>query len=279
MRIAKISIPFSPKIALGALLALTTAACGHENKLYRDPARPMVIPAISHTQASRLPLDFFDQSVNLAAAEVALDGVTTTSIAILLETNTSTNPPGGFNGSGTGNRAVLGLAINSPKKLSSLSGGVTFDAKSVNGAEKVGVSIVVDLDCTGTGASTRILNATPTNLAPGSAQADGYTRFSAGFDEARWLVSGSDITDPGNPATILVPASGSSVTLTDLISKFPDACVHNATNTDDALAKGLASAGVLLTVGEPTTVTLNKVFINRVTIGSTVHSNTAWGNP
>jgi len=276
MTFVRTSVTLSSRAGFCILLAFLTAACGHENKLYRDPARPMVTPAIANTQASRLPLDFFDQSVNLATAEVSLDGTTTTSLAILLEANAGTSPAGGFNGSGTGNRALLGLAINSPRKLSSIPGGITFDAKSISGSEKIGVSLLMDLDCTG--ASTRVLNATAVNLAPGTAQAAGYIRFSAAFDETRWLVSGSDITDPGNPATVLIPSSGGAVALTDLIAKFPNVCIHNATNSDDALPKGLASAGVLFTLGDPTTATLNQVFINRISVGSTVHSSADWGS-
>ncbi len=273
--------PSRKKALFSALLAVTTAlttvACGHENKLYRDPDPPMVTPAIASTQpGSPLPQDFFDQSINLASSEIALDGTTTTSIAILLETKAGTSPAGGFNGSGTGHRAVLGIAINTPKKLSALTGGITFDAKTITGSEKIAVSILVDLDCTGT--STRVLTALGADLAPGTAQADSYTRFSADFTQARWLVSGSDITDPGNPATILVPGSGSPADLTALISKYPNACIHNAINADDALAKGLASAGVLLTLGTPTTTSLNQAFINRVTIGSTVHAHGDWGS-
>jgi hypothetical protein len=262
-----------PLVAL-SVLALVSAACGRTTKIYSDPAAPQ-IATITGNMKNPLPAGYFDHSVNQGMVDITLDGTTATSLAIRLQIKAGTNAAGGFNGSGTGNRALLGQGTHSGKKLVDLAN-FSFDAKSVNGADALSLLLLVDLDCSG--ATSRVFSAAAADLAPGTSQASGYTRYSADTNEAKWHVSGAAIKDPSDNAITLVPSSGAAASLSAFLAKYPNACIFNGVNSDDGLPKTTPTAGVLLSLGSSTSIVLSTLFVNRIAIGTDVYEGLEWGS-
>lgn len=271
--------------ALWPCVLLVLGACGRETKIYPDP-HPATTSSLPTDPTitigdgrNPLPKNFFDQSVNQAKVDIAIDGVSATSTALRLQTFPTTNAAGGFNGSGTGNRALLGQAKYSQTKLSAL-GTITFDTKIATGTEGVSISLIVDLDCTAT-LSPRVLIADSVALAPGTSQPGGYSRMSADVSTAVWQISGASLKDPSDASIELISALGSAThsTLTSLLAKYPNACVRNLASGDDSFPKNIPTAGVIFTLGDGNTTAANSAFINRITIGSDVYDAQTWGQP
>lgn len=268
----------SPKpglLLLAPLLVALSIGCSRETKVYQDPLDPVSIddttePPITTDGRALLPTGFYNQSVNCALVDVALDGATADSKAIRLQTLPGTNDVGSFNGTGQGNRALLGLAPYGDVQLSMLTG-ITFDSKSLVGTETVSVHLIVDLACDGT--SIRVLTANKASLGSGTSVADGYTRFSALLNEARWKANGAAITDPDDGSVTLVAgtADASASALDAFLVKYPAACLKNTASGDDDMPKSLPTAAVLFSLGDSSTTTANTAFIKRITVGDDVY--------
>jgi hypothetical protein len=292
------------------LLCIGLFGCGHQNTIYPDTNSENPIsgtqsgnPPASGGQIAQMPQGFFDESVNLASVNIGLDGSSTSSLGIKFKINPGTNPVGSFNGPGTGSRAILGIALYSGKKLSdwisgtgssatSISGTPTIniDVKSVNGEAPVAISLLINLDCSDGGSptgSTRLIVTTPEvsqNTSSSTPPTPGYIRMTADLTKAAWFTADVAITDPSNPATILLPSlppPGQSPTagmdLSALLAKFPNACLQNAVNTASLLPTHEMSSAIMISLGDDSTTTLNEIFVNRISIGADLYSSEAWG--
>ncbi len=260
-------IRFAAATSAVALIAMNVA-CSRETSVYTDPKAPASVTPVSTDTRAYLPKEFYGQSVNRATVEIQPDGVTANSKALRFQTVSGTSDVGGFNGSGTGNRAILGLGSLHGTPVSQAEP-VTFDAKTFTGAEAIGVSLQIDLACDA--AQIHVLSAAGSAIASEttSSSGDGYTRFSASIASSIWLARTAPILDPDN-ASILVPTSGTPVSLSALLAKYPAACLKNAATTAGDLPKGIPTAAVLWTLGQDSTTTLNSTFIRRLTVGSQV---------
>ncbi len=263
------------------LLGLSlTAACGRETKIYNDPkpdTGAQDVPPSIIIEPRSLPTGFFDQSVNQAVVDLALDG--DSKVAVRMKTSSQTQAAGGFNGTGGGNRALLGLGKHSDLKVTELSS-ITFDRKTIEGSEPLTVLLSVDLQCDGS--STRLLSADSQKLEPGATpQADDYSRINADLALEVWSVSGQAIVDPSDATLELVSSVSDAKpkSLTKFMQAYPKACLKNAKTQDDGLPKNLTTAGILISLGTPDTKTNSTTFINRVSVGNTVYEASEWVKP
>lgn len=254
--------------ALSAGLLSGTLGCSRDTSVYPDaPANVAVIPVSTDGRAF-LPKDFYNQSVNQASVELQPDGTSATAKAIRFQTTSFTNTSGGFNGAGLGNRAILGLGTWHGRPLGQAEP-LTFDAKNFAGIETIGVTLQLDLQCDG--AQIRVLHAAGPDIGAQTTtpQTDGYTRFTASTVAAIWLSPTGPVLDP-DASTVLVPATGTPVSLAALLAKYPAACLKNAASGAPDLAKGIPTAAILWNLGTDATTTTNKTFVRRFTVGSEV---------
>lgn len=265
--------PIKNRLHLSILSALAIAAvgigCARETTVYSDPVSPSAVSPVSTNDPTALPTPFANQSVNRAAVEKQPDGVSATSKAIRFQTSSGANSIGGFNGSGLGNRAILGVGGWQSRPVGQAEP-LTFDAKYISGSEGIGANLQIDLKCDGT--MIRVVNASAANIdaQTHSAVSDGYIRFTASTLAPIWISPTAAITDPGTSA-VLVPASGPGVSLSNLLSKFPAACLKNAVTNAIDLPDRVSTNAVLLSLGSDSTTSENTVFVRRISIGSEIH--------
>lgn len=257
-------------VMCAALGVYGSVGCSRNTSVYADPSPLAAVTPVSTDARAFLPKDFYNQSVGHASVELQPDGITAASKAIQFQTAIDANASGGFNGSGVGNRAVLGNGAWHGRPVAQAEP-VTFDAKNYSGSEAVGVNLQIDLACDGV--SIRVVNAAggDIGLQNHAAAGDGYTRFTASTSVKIWLSPTSAILDPDNSA-VLVPATGTPVTLQALLAKFPAACLKNASTGAKDLANGVPTAGLSLALGTDSTLTINRTFVRRITIGSEVYA-------
>ncbi|CAN5435530.1 hypothetical protein BH10BDE1_BH10BDE1_05510 [soil metagenome] len=254
-------------IALG-FLAVAAVGCSRDTSVYSDPKEATNVTPVSTNSGANLPKDFYSQSANQATVDLQPDGISATSKAIRFQTSSATNASGGFNGTGLGNRAILGQGAWHARPVAQAEP-ITMDAHVYNGAEQIGVNLQIDLKCDGS--EIRVVNASGAAVAaePTTMAGDGYTRLTASQSATIWLSPTSPILDPSTSA-VLVPASGAAVSLTALLSKFPAACLKNAATSAIDLPRAIPMAAVLFSLGSDSTTSNNSVFVRRITIGSEV---------
>lgn len=258
-------------LGLTAMIAATAFSgligCARETSVYSDPSAPVAVTPVS-TGGNALPTNFYNQSVNRASVEIQPDGVSADSKALKFHTSSGTNDAGGFNGSGLGNRAILGLGSWHARPVSQAEP-ISFDAQSFAGSEAISVSLQIDLKCDGS--ETRVVSASGTAIAAEatSSSGDGYTRFTASLAKPLWMASGNPILS-ADANSAIVPSSGSRVSLTALLSEYPSACLRNASTSAAELPKGIPTAAVLWTLGQDSTSNVNTVFARRFSVGSEV---------
>jgi hypothetical protein len=124
--------------ATSVLMLALGLGCSRESAVYPDPVSAAVLNPT--TDSTALSSDFANQSVNRASVERSSDSVTTASKAIRFETSAGSNVIGGFNGTGTGNRALLGINGWHSRPVAQAEP-ITFDAKNFKGAENVGTAL------------------------------------------------------------------------------------------------------------------------------------------
>lgn len=260
-------------LLLTGIVASGIIGCGRETKIYTDPAPVVTTPETPATRNGRsvLPEDFYDHSVNRGQVDIALDGAEGDSIALRLLTRPGSNDAGSFNGSGQGNRAILGVSSYDNNSLSSISA-ISFDAKNFMGTEQVSVLILVDMTCNDS--APRIFSINGSAISSVTDVDNGYKRYRITLTDESWQVSGSALMDPDNSAVTLVPSTSdpTRASLSALLSKYPNACLRNAATSDDSLPKGAPTSAVLFALGDPSTTSANGVFINRLTIGDDVYA-------
>lgn len=271
----------SPRRLLIVLMTcgFSMTGCGRETKVYPEATAPGATPAPTVTTdvVATLPEGFFDHSVNRGSILLALDGVTDSSVALRLQTNPGANPTGAYNGSGTGNRALLGIALYSGDPLNQWHG-LSFDAKVYAGSEAISVSLIADLHCDGQ--EIRVLTAEGGVLPTSESPTNGYTRFVADAEDEIWTVNGPALVGAGELSDVeVLPSSDGDqlASLVNFIASYPSACFRNAASGDPSLATGVPTSAILLGLGTPDTEDMNGAFVNRVQVGSSVYSDFGHG--
>ncbi len=268
-------------LILAACVVSLLSGCGRENKIYADPTTPVDGDELRIIDGRRsLPAGFFDHSVNQASAEMSLDGTTATSLAIRLVTWPQTNGRHAFNGDGEGNRALLGLAPYSGRKLSEI-GQISFEAKNIGSPQNVELLLVTDLNCDGGDVRVLIADADALNLDRQDA-GNGYWRYSAGISDVKWKALDDPILDPAHPTAELVPQAdvfGTDVDLNALLTAYPNACVRNSVTIESGMPHGLPVSGILFSLGNETHTDYAGAFIRRVEVGSDIYDASDWSSP
>lgn len=262
---------------LGSTLLLSTLVfigigCSRETSVYRDPTpinRDPVAP-LTTQPSSKLPEQFFDQSINQARSTLQPDGLSPNGKVIELKTTAGVNPQGSFNGAGLGNKALLGLDFwNVPMaQVEPLS----FDSKTVVGTEGSGVGLQIDLKCDGTLLKHVIALGSDVAALGSTAVSDGFYRTEVSLHDAIWSsdsdASPQPILDPIDQS-VLVPALGSGTSaLSLLMQRFPSACLRNGVVPGSELPKSVPTAAVQWTLGRASTSSLGIVHIRRFSLGS-----------
>lgn len=254
-------------LLLGSLLFTGTLGCGRANKVYPD--RSSVGTNTNgddtvHIGDRTLPKNFVDQSANKGSASL------TSQKDIELKVLAGANADGAFNGSGTGNLAILGLSAFNQKRLADV-GTISFDSKTTLGTSKASLVLLVDLECKAVIDARALFVETPDE---GGAQSDGFTRQDVKAAAAVWTVTGTDLKDGQGNTLISASQPGP---LTSLLAAYPDACLRNANSQEPTLTK-IPTAGLMITLGSPTTVDQAHVLIRRIEIGTQVFDSTDWGS-
>lgn len=261
---------FIPLIVV-AVLGPISVGCSRETSVYSDPAPVNLDPvAPSTTQpSSKLPEQFFDQSINFARATMQPDGFTSDGKVIELKTSPGTSPTGSFNGPAQGNKALLGLdfwkvPVQQAEPL-------TFDSKILAGTESIGIGLQLDLACDGTSLKHLVALGSDVALLASPADSDGFSRHTVSIHDAIWA-SDSDVVptpvlNPDDNST-LVPALGAGKSsLTALLQRYPAACLRNGNINGSELPVGVPTAAIHWTLGRATTTNANVAHIIRFSLG------------
>lgn len=250
-----------------ASTAFSTFGCARDTSVYPETANGFVDP-ISVGDPATLPKGFFNQSVNHAVVEFQPDGTTATSVSVSFRTTSGSNPMGAFNGTGVGNRAIVGIGSWHSRPVSQAEP-ITFDARHYAGTEKIGVTLQIDLKCDGS--QIAVVHASGASIAaqPAISQADTFARFTASISAPIWLASTAPILDP-DTSMILVPTTGGPVSLQAMLTKFSSACLENGSTGANELPKGIPTAAINWSLGTDSTIDTNSTFVRRFSIGSQV---------
>jgi hypothetical protein len=193
--------------------------------------------------------DLVDLSVNQASATSDTDGLT-------LRTEAGTNAAGGFNGTGTGNKAIAGVTGWDGRPLADLDH-LALETTLVTGTRSTYFNVIVDLDCDG--ARLSLVVADPTGLASTSGAAG--DRYELDADEAVWrAVGGLDDLLPGHTD----PDAG---TLTSVADAYPDACLRDAATGDNGMPAGVVTPAVLVILGDSVNDTENEQLVGAIEVG------------
>ncbi|MBN8542003.1 MAG: hypothetical protein J0L82_16540 [Deltaproteobacteria bacterium] len=254
-----------------ALLGPVTISCSRETSVYSDPS-PVAGPITPATTqpSSKLPEQFFDQSINLARATLQPDGFSADGKVIELKTLAGTSATGSFNGPGQGNKALLGLDFwKVPvQQIEPL----TFDSKVLAGTESIGLALQIDLLCDGTSLKHLVALGADVSLQSTPPDSDGFSRHTVSIHDSIWSAD-SEITPSAilNPDdnSVLVPALGNGKSsLTDLLLRYPAACVRNGSVPGSELPLGVPTAAIQWTLGRATTTNANVSHVIRLSVGS-----------
>jgi hypothetical protein len=254
-----------------ALMGPVNISCSRETSVYNDPA-PISGPVTPSTTqpSSKLPEQFYDQSVNSARATLQPDGLSADGKVIELKTSAGASATGSYNGSAKGNKALLGLdfwkvPVQQVEPL-------TFDSKILAGTEAIGIALQIDLLCDGTSLKHLVALGSDVSLKSTAPDADGFSRHTVSLDDVIWssdsgIVPAAILNPDDN--SILVPALGSGQSsLTDLLQRYPAACVSNGIVPGSELPLGVPTAAIQWTLGRALTTNANVAHIIRLAVGS-----------
>lgn len=251
-------------LALAASLTLSLLGCSRDTTIFEEKTPEMVIP-ISTDGRVLLPRDFYDQSAGRAQVETQLDGVTPTSKAIRFQTQGGATSAGAYNGTGTGNRALLGLGNWHAKPLGSVTD-LRWDAKSDFGILLVGVILQIDLKCDGS--NIVVAEARPAALSAPIAKTDGYAEYRALLTDAVWISLKTAVLHPTTSAELLSTNPSSPRTLSDVYAAYPAACLKNTATGAASLPKSIPTAAILWSLGDDANTASSSLFIRRFQVGS-----------
>jgi hypothetical protein len=213
-----------------------------------------------------------DWSVNEASAPPP----TSAGGTILLSTRaTGSQPVGGYNGPGTGNRAILGFSHYDARPLADMAT-FTIEATKINGSDLTGpeLGLVVDLACDGT--SFSYINVAFANLGTPTTTPSGASRWLLLRSAAKFTAVGG-LFRPGSTELQILPdadfgaAQGAPGTLDDVSLYYPNACLKNADIGATELPNATATSAVLLTLGRANNLIRNTWRLSSFEVGDDVH--------
>lgn len=251
-------------LGLAVWLTLSLLGCSRDTTIFEEKAPEMVLP-ISTDGRVLLPRDFYDQSAGRAQVETQLDGITSTSKAIRFQTQGGASASGTYNGTGTGNRALLGLGSWHAKPLGSLTD-MRWEAKSDFGTLLVGVILQIDLKCDGS--NIVVAEARPAALSAPIAKTDGYAEYRALLTDLAWISLKAQVLHPTTGAELLSTNTSSPRALSDVYAAYPAACLKNVATGAASLPKNIPTAAILWSLGDDANTASSSLFIRRFQVGS-----------
>ncbi len=213
-----------------------------------------------------------DWSVNEASAPPP----TSAGGTVLMSTKaTGSQPVGGYNGPGTGNRAILGFGHYDGRPLADIAS-FALEATKINGSDLTGpeLGLLVDLACDG--ASYAYINVAFANLGAPTTTAGGASRWVLLRSAAKFTAVGG-LFRPDNPELQILPdadfgaAQGAPGTLNDVAAHYPTACIKNADIGATELPNATATSGVLVTLGRANNLIRNTWRLSAFEVGTDVH--------
>lgn len=238
----------NPRISLIILLTTTVAAltaCSPVGRVHTASGNDIT------TDGRELPHSFRDQSVNNGVARINSQS------ELELSISEGANTEGGFNGRGTGNRAIVGLTQFHERKLATINK-ITLQAV-VEGTEKLSLLLLIDPRCDN---NVRVFSALVAN-----------GQSNVGLDQPSWRVTGVDPIR--NETQEIVVATEAPMSLTKFLADFPDACLRNTDSRDDGLPK-IPTAAVLIALGSNQSITSGRTLIQRIEIGESIFDRSTW---
>ncbi len=200
--------------------------------------------------------DLVDHSVNKATA-----GWSDPAQALILETQKGNNPPGGFNGQGTGSKAIAGLPGLDGLLLGELET-LTVDAQVGSGTAHLYVNVQLDLACDGT--DVRVLVVDEQTLGDPVATDDGWPRYTLEAAGPHWkAVGGLDDLLPGH-------LDGTGRPLTAVVDAYPAACLVDFSTHDGGMPKDEVTSAIMLLLGDSSTTDAYRWGVVRVSVNDTV---------
>ncbi len=186
-----------------------------------------------------------DHSVNQASATSAGGGV------VVLSTQAQQNAAGAFNGSGTGNKAILGVAGYDGVKLASLSA-IEVQATRLKGKGTHYLNLLVDLTCAG--GALKILVYDQLKI--------GTSSFDLSKDSFRVV---RNLDGKNTP-----PWLGVSYTLAQLTKDHPAACLRDAVSHDSGMPAGVKLSALLVILGDSMNQSEHQVKVTSLKVGGVV---------
>jgi hypothetical protein len=196
-------------------------------------------------------LDLVDHSVNQASA--AVDG-----FDLHLRTETAENEVGGFEGSGTGNKAIAGLPGQDGAPLDSLDH-LALEMTSVVGSSSPYFNVIVDLDCTGTDI---VLVVADTTAITAVDLGDGWSRLEWQATDLAWRAVGG--LDDVLPEHLSLDAGA----LADVVTAYPTACLRDAATGDGGMPQGVTTSAVMLILGDSQNQSEGDVEVSALEVGA-----------
>jgi hypothetical protein len=181
-----------------------------------------------------------DHSVNNTSYDVTLDRGRR-----VLELNVvgGSNPAGGFNGSGDGNKVILGLKGYDGTPLADLNR-ITLDYRTVSGDQSPYVNLNIDLDCDGFSLE----------------QGDRIAALMAPAFSTHWRT----LSAGPNTSIGLYPGNTSS-TLATLLKDAPNACLADAATGDRGMPAGdEVTEAIVFVAGDSITTTAQTIRIDEL---------------
>ena len=260
-------------------LSAVSLGCGRSDTVYGtiEPVKVAVGPPISIDGRSVLPRGFYNQSVNSAGVDIWSDNSNSPYLRLrILDSSQNGASSGGFNGSGKGNRALVGISLYDNTALANFAG-LEMDSKTSTGNLTLDALLIVDLNCApnngNSHASLVVLRAEASRLNSVLDLEGGFKRYSALTSDSVWTSSQGDLVDPGNNATLLLPKSGgtASASLDALINAYPNACLKNTASGDPGLPRNIGTAAVLISLGSDTSTDIATLLIDRIKVNTDVY--------
>jgi hypothetical protein len=197
-----------------------------------------------------------DFSVNYASATID-EAAPGKPLSLTVEQSSAT-PPGSYNGRGTGNRSVAGFHDYDRLALTDLQT-LAVDMEFISGSQLLGpeIGLILDLQCDSADLYYAIVK--HADLGAGEAQGGGINRYTVTPESRVWSVN-NELPDPAGGGLIIAPDPDlnpdmrPAATLEEIIGSYPSACLRNIDSGDPAMPLAAETSGILLTLGESTTI-------------------------
>ena len=197
--------------------------------------------------------DVVDLSVNEASAGVVDDA----DGGLRLRAEAGTNPVGGFNGEGTGNKSIAGLTGFDGTALNTLSL-LAIESRSIVSSTPY-LNVVVDLDC---GADDLHLIVAEPSVASSTDLGGGVTRVEFLASAEAWkAVGGLDDLLPSHLDTV-------GGALSDVVSAYPRACLKDADTGDLGLPADTVTTAIMAIVGDSVNTSELELRVSAIEVGA-----------